>query len=77
MTKEKPKMPVSDKLLSPGKVAEKMSISKRSVYDLISEGYFRCYYPNGPGKRPVRIWESSVIIHIEAFTVDSGITMEK
>jgi predicted DNA-binding transcriptional regulator AlpA len=74
---DKPKMKPGDKLLNPKKVATKMDISVRAVYDLISEGYFRCYYPNGPGRRPVRIWESSVDAHIEAFSVDSGAIIEK
>ena len=66
---EKPKMRKDDRLLSPKAVAEKMGLQKREIYNLISEGYFICYYPNGPGRRPVRVWESSVVAHIEAFSV--------
>ena len=71
MPEEKPKMKPGDKLLSPKRVAEKMCISKREVYNLISEGYFAggLYYINGPGRRPVRIWESFVDKHIESFTI--------
>jgi len=66
---EKPKMHPGDKLLSPQAVAEMMGLAKRQIYDLITEGYFVCYYPNGPNRRPVRIWKSSVIAHIEAFSI--------
>lgn len=66
---EKPKMQKDDKLLSPASVADMMGLKKREVYNLIAEGYFVCYYPNGPGRRPVRVWKSSVIAHIEAFSV--------
>jgi predicted DNA-binding transcriptional regulator AlpA len=71
MPDDKPKMRAGDKLLSPRSVAKKMDISVRAVYDLIAEGYFKggCYYPNGPGRRPVRIYESAVEKHIESFTV--------
>jgi hypothetical protein len=71
MVDEKPKMKPGDKLLNPRSVAKKMDLSLREVYNLIAEGYFKggCYYPNGPGRRPVRIWESFVDRHIESFTV--------
>ncbi len=68
---EKQKLRQGDRLLSPRKVAAKMDISVREVYNLIAEGYFKggLYYINGPGRRPVRIWESFVDKHIESFTV--------
>jgi predicted DNA-binding transcriptional regulator AlpA len=66
---EKPKMQKDDKLMTPKMVAEMMGLSVRDIYDRISEGYFTCYYPNGPKRKPVRIWRSSVIAHIEAFSI--------
>jgi predicted DNA-binding transcriptional regulator AlpA len=66
---EKPKMQKDDKLMNPRQVSELMALSVREVYNLIAEGYFICYYPNGPGKRPVRVYKSSVIAHIESFSI--------
>lgn len=66
---EKPKMQPGDKLMRPKQVADLMELSVREIYNLIAEGYFVCYYPNGPGRRPVRVYKSSVIAHIEAFSV--------
>ena len=62
-------MQKDDKLMTPKAVADMMELKKSHIYDLIAEGYFTCYYPNGPNRRPVRIWRSSVIAHIEAFSI--------
>lgn len=66
---EKVKFTKEDKLLTPQQVADRLKCSKREAYDLIAAKYFILFYPNGPGRRPVRVWESSLVHYIESFSV--------
>lgn len=74
---DKPKMSPVDRLMTPKQVAGKMQLNVRTIYEMIGTGYFRVYYPNGPGRRPVRVWESSVLAHIEAFSISSEVPAQK
>lgn len=69
MQAEKVKFSKEDKLLTPQQVADRLKCSKREAYNLIAEDYFILFYPNGYGRRPVRVWESSLVSYIEAFSV--------
>lgn len=68
-----PKMKPGEKLLTPQQVADRLGLSKREAYNLIAEDHFDIFYPNGYGRRPVRIYESSLVVYIERNSVKAGL----
>jgi len=68
-----PKMKPGDKLLTPQQVADRLCLSKREAYNLIAEDHFDIFYPNGYGRRPVRVYESSLVLYIERNSVRAGL----
>lgn len=72
MTEINPKMKPGDKLLTPKQVSERLQLSVREAYNLIAEDHFDIFYPNGYGRRPVRVYESSLLVYIERNSVKAG-----